>query len=280
MSVLLPLPLAGAYDYAAPPHLSLDAGDFVVVPLGPRQVVGVVWGPSTGDVAAAKVKSVVEKLPAVPLTEELRRFVDWVASYTLSPPGAVLRMVMRVPDALLPARTTTGYALSRSGHATLAAAEASLTAARRRVLEALKDMPPAPAADIARRAGCGAGVVRALVQLGLLEAVEIAIDRVADAPDWRRAGPRLSSAQELAANDLIAKVKAGGFGVTLLDGVTGSGKTEVYFAAIAAAIERGSQALVLLPEIALSAQWLQRFAERFGAPPAQWHSDLSHRERR
>jgi primosomal protein N' (replication factor Y) len=90
--------------------------------------------------------------------------------------------------------------------------------------------------------------------------------------------PELSPAQREAANDLIARFAAGG--VVLVDGVTGAGKTEVYFEAVAAALRAGRQALVLLPEIALTAQWLRRFEQRFGAPPAQWHSDLTAAERR
>jgi primosomal protein N' (replication factor Y) (superfamily II helicase) len=191
----------------------------------------------------------------------------------------VLRMAMSVPDALYPGHKIAGYALTARGRAALAA-ETELTPARRRVLQALADGPPAPAVDLARRAGCGPGVVRALIGPGLVEAVALPSRPPRAAPDWRRPGPRLSSAQELAAEDLVAKVNAGGFTTTLIDGVTGSGKTEVYFAAIAAALERGRQVLVLLPEIALSGQWLRRFTERFGAEPAQWHSDLGHAERR
>ena len=279
VSVLLPLPLAGAYDYLAPRELSLKPGDFVAVPLGRNEIPGVVWGHAAGEVAPSKLKRVVERLDAPPMTEPLRRLVDWVAAYTLAPPGAVLRMAMSVADALYPTRSITGYAPTARGRAALAA-EAGLTPARRRVLAALAEGPPAPAADIARRAGCGAGVVRALVAAGLVETVALPGRLPPDRPDWRRPGPRLSSAQEQAAAELVAKVREGGFSTTLIDGVTGSGKTEVYFAAIAAALERGRQVLVLLPEIALGGQWLRRFAERFGAEPAQWHSDLGHAERR
>src|SRR5713226_3754601 len=274
LSVLLPLPLAGVYDYLAPRALALEPGDFVVVPLGSRQLLGVAWGDATGDVAAAKLKAVIERLPAPPMREELRRLIDWVASYTLAPAGAVLRMAMSVPDALEPARTLVGYALSGRGRAALAASPESLTAARRRVLEVLAEGPPAPAADLARRAGCGAGVVRGLAALGLVEPLDLPSRPLPPSPDWRRPGPSLSAAQQAAADDLVAKVAQGGFSVTVLDGVTGSGKTEIYFAAIAAALARGKQVLVLLPEIALSAQFLSRFCDRFGTLPAQWHSDL------
>jgi primosomal protein N' (replication factor Y) (superfamily II helicase) len=275
--VLVPLPLDGAYDYAVPEGMRVMPGDFVAVPLGSRKLAGVVWGESEGGVAEHKIKSIAERLDAPSLSQELRQLIDWVASYTLSPPGAVLRMAMSVPDALQPARALAGLALSDTGKAALA--EADLTPSRKRVLAAALDMA-GTAADLARRGGSGAGVVRALAKAGLLEAIALPSRAPPQPPDWRRPGPQLSSAQELAATDLIAKIARGGFGVTFLDGVTGSGKTEVYFAAIAAALERDKQVLVLLPEIALSAQWLRRFAERFGVAPAQWHSDLSHAERR
>ena len=279
VSVLLPLPLAGAYDYLAPRAWALRPGDFVAAPLGRNEVVGVVWGDAADDVAPAKLKRVTERLDAPPMPDSLRRLIDWVAAYTLAPPGAVLRMAMSVPDALDPARAITGYAITEAGRAALAE-EGALTPMRRRLLQALVEGPAAPAADLARRAGCSPGVVRALFGLGLVEAVELPRRPPLALPDWRLPGPRLSSAQEQAAADLVAKVKQGGFTTTLIDGVTGSGKTEVYFAAIAAALECGKQALVLLPEIVLSGQWLKRFAERFGTEPAQWHSDLGHAERR
>ncbi len=276
--VLLPLPLGGAYDYAAAPELALSPGDFVRVPLGPRDVAGVVWDGAAGNVSEAKLKHVAERLPAPALKEELRRFIEWVANYTLAPAGAVLRMAMSVPDALVPARGRIVFALAEAGRAALGGGD-SATPARRRVLEVLASGPPLPAIELARQAACGAGVVRALAAAGLIEPVTVPRRLPPKAPDWQTPGPDLSPEQQEAANALTATVAENGFAVTLLDGVTGSGKTEVYFAAIAAALARGRQALVLLPEIALSAQWLARFAERFGAAPAEWHSDLSPSQR-
>jgi primosomal protein N' (replication factor Y) len=90
----------------------------------------------------------------------------------------------------------------------------------------------------------------------------------------------LSSDQKQAARHLVERAQAERFSTTVLDGVTGSGKTEAYFAAIAAALDAGRQVLVLLPEIALSAQWLERFRQRFGTLPAEWHSDIGHAARR
>jgi primosomal protein N' (replication factor Y) len=279
-SVLLPLPLEGAYDYEVPEELALAPGDFVRVPLGRRTVAGVVWGAATGDVAPEKLRPVLERLPAPPLHEELRRFVDWVANYTLSPRGAVLRMAMSVEDALLPPRHIAAFSPSAAGRALLAAGGDSLTPQRRRALAILSDGPPLPASELARQAACGTGVVRGLAQAGLVETVALPSQLPPATPDHRRPGATLSPAQRDAARVLAAAVATDAYSVTVLDGVTGSGKTEVYFAAIAAALERGRQVLVLLPEIALSTQWLARFAERFGAPPVEWHSDLGSAARR
>ena len=279
VSVLLPLPLAGAYDYSVPHELNVAPGDFVAVPLGRRQLVGVVWGTGSGDVADAKLKAIEEILPTPPLPEELRRFVDWTANYTLSAPGAVLRMAMSVPDALVPMRALSGYTLTEEGRAALSDSNSALTRPRRRVLEAASD-GAATAADLAERAACSAGVVKGLFAAGFLRGVDLPRRVTPPVPDFRRDGPPLSPAQEGAARELNEHVAQDGFSVTLLDGVTGSGKTEVYFAAIAACLARGKQALVLLPEIALSAQFLERFEARFGAPPALWHSELRHAQRR
>jgi primosomal protein N' (replication factor Y) (superfamily II helicase) len=279
VSVLLPLPLTGAYDYRIPPEWNLAPGDFVVAPLGGRKLAGVVWGDASGEVAAAKLKDLAQRLGVPPLAAELRRFIDWVANYTLASPGAVLRMAMSVPDALDPPRPLAAFALSAAGRATLAA-DAELTPSRRRVLVAAAEGPASPAADLARRAACGIGVVRACAAAGWLAPVDLPRRPPQALPDFRRPGRELSPAQQEAARELAGLVEEDRFSVTLLDGVTGSGKTEVYFAAIAACLARGKQALVLLPEIALSAQWLARFEMRFGAPPVLWHSELGHAQRR
>ena len=149
VSVLLPLPLEGPYDYEAAADAPLAPGDFVHVPLGGRTLVGVVWGAAKGDVEPQKLKRVIERLPVPPLREELRRLVDWVANYTLSPPGAVLRMAMSVPGALAPARGVTAYALGENGRAALAAGGDSLTSGASPRARRSRRRAAAP--------GCGAG---------------------------------------------------------------------------------------------------------------------------
>ncbi len=270
LAVLLPLPLAGCYDYRGE---DVAPGDFVVVPLGKREQIGVVWGPGTGEIPEARLKTVIAKLDLPPLPEVCRRFIDRVAAYILAPPGAVLRMAMSVSAALEPPRT-----LSAWRPASELPGEAKLTPARRRVIAVLADGPARPTAELAREAGVGAGVVKSMAVAGLLEAVELPPPPAFALPDGERAGPDLSPDQRAAAEALIGR--AGEGGVTLLDGVTGAGKTEVYFESVAATLRAGRQALVLLPEIALTGQWLERFEQRFGARPAEWHSDLTGVERR
>ena len=286
--VMLPLPLPEALDYLPPDGaMPPEPGSFVRVGLGSRRLVGVVWDAreeSGDEVPVERLKPVIEVLPTPPLRPEMRRFVERVAAYTLAPPGMVLRMAMSVEEALLPRAPRRLCAITPAGLAALAeevGAGNKLTAARRRVLQALHDDGACSIAELARRAGCGAGVVRGLIAAGCIGEEWVSSEPpAAPIPDWRAAGPSLSGDQEAAADRLVERVGEGGFSVTVLDGVTGSGKTETYFAAIAAALAAGRQVLVLLPEIALGAQWLDRFRRRFGAMPAEWHSDVSQSARR
>src|ERR1700731_2588215 len=282
--VLLPLPLPAALDYLAPEGTSPpEPGSFVNVSLGQRSLTGVVWDGGGDELPEERLKPIIEMLPTPRLQPELRRFVERVAAYTMAPPGSVLRMTMSVPEALLSPRPRRICAASPTGTAALAGAalETRLTPPRRRVLEVLCAGPPMPAAELARLAACGTGVVRDLISVGLVEERFGSTEASeSPSPDWRLSGPALSPDQSLAAQRLVASVGAGVFRVTVLDGVTGSGKTETYFAALAAALAAGRQGLVLLPEIALGAQWLERFRQRFGALPEQWHSDMTAAERR
>ncbi len=272
VSVLLPIAGAGPYDY----RLTEPApdGSIVRVPLGPRTVSGVIWGAGSGEVAPARIKNVEAVLPIPPFDCGFRGFLDWLAAYCMAPPGAVLRMALSVPAALEPPSVT--HVLVR-GHAP----PRRLSPQRAAVLAALDSGPPATQAALARRASVSAGVVRGLVRAGILRETATNKGGAADwpTPDPARPGLSLSPAQTAAAETLRDTVGRG-FSVTLLDGVTGSGKTEVYFEAIADALRNRRQTLVLLPEIALGAQWLARFERRFGARPAAWHSDLTPRQRR
>lgn len=273
------LPFAGPLTYAAPEGLALAPGDWVEVPLGKRTMVGVVWDDPPADapddgIDATKLKPVAARLEGLRMREPLRRVVDWVAAYTVSPHGAVLRMAVHLPaiqqaDALRVAYKAVPEPLPEG---------ARITDARARALEAAA-CEPLTANALAAAADTSAAVIRAMADAGLLQRVMLEPERP-PAPDSQRTGPALSAEQQAAASHLITAVEARRFQVDVLDGVTGSGKTEVYFEAIAAALNAGGQVLVLLPEIALTAQWLDRFRDRFGVYPTAWHSEVSPPNRR
>ncbi|MDE2198920.1 MAG: primosomal protein N' [Rhodospirillales bacterium] len=271
--VLLPYPFAGPFDYRLPAGLQAAPGDIVLVPLNRREEVGVVWdGPPDASLGDNRLRPVASVLDAPPMRADLRRLVDWVAAYTLSPPGDVLAMALRI-NALRPDAPALGWSAG-------AVPPLRLTPQRARVLAALAAQQPQSSAALQQAAGVSAGVIRAMADAGLLLPAPLPVTRPFAAPDPAHPGPALSADQQSAATALRAAVAARAFSVTLLEGVTGSGKTEVYLEAVAEALRAGRQTLVLLPEIALSAQWLDRFTARFGVAPAVWHSDLASRTRR
>ncbi|NOG72128.1 primosomal protein N' [Roseicella sp. DB1501] len=280
VSVLLPLPLAGAYDYAVPSSIPIRLGEFVSVPLNQRELVGVVWDPPAipepNPVPDRRLRPISATLPVPPMTESLRRFVDWVAAYTLSPPGAVLRMAMSVPAALEPPTPQAGWVLAPPG----GNSRPRITPERQRVLDAMRPGEPQAGAPLAEAARVSLGVLRGMAENGLIRPALLPHRRRFAWPDPAHPGPALAADQQAAGAALREAVAARRFGVTLLTGVTGSGKTEVYLDAVAECLVQGRQALVLLPEIALSAQWLDRFRARFGVAPALWHSEVTSRTRR
>ena len=273
VGILLPLPLAGAYDYKLPAGLNMGRGALVAAPLGNREVLGVVWGAAEGTVGDNRLK-VAEPLEGAPaLPGKLCDFIDWVADYTLNPPGAILAMALRSRGAFEPEARRIAYV---KGDVT----PPRMSAARARALEMAGDGLARSVSGLAEDANVSAAVVRGLIQAGALVPTELPEFTPFRAPDADFAAPTLNPDQSEAAASLCSAVAAKTFSVHLLDGVTGSGKTEVYFEAIAAALAAGRQALILLPEIALTVQFLERFAQRFGTRPAEWHSDLSQKERR
>ncbi|MEC7396304.1 MAG: primosomal protein N', partial [Pseudomonadota bacterium] len=226
--VLLPLPLEGPYDYRVPPDLPLIPGDFVQVPLGKQTRVGVVWDPvelgtkdSSAVVVDSRLREIEARLETWRMTDSMRRFVDWVSAYSMAAPGAVLRMAMSIPEALSPGRPRIVYRLAENPP------DYRATAARTRVVAELTDRPARGAINLARESGTGVGVIRGLADIGVLDAVELSDDAPLPQPDPRLPRPKLSEDQADAAADLVAKTQNGDPSVTLLDGVTGAGKTEV-----------------------------------------------------
>ncbi len=273
VGVLLPLPLAGAYDYKLPAGSNAGRGALVAAPLGNREVLGVVWGAAEGTVGDNRLKLAepLEGSPALPA--KLCDFIDWVADYTLNPPGAILAMALRSRGAFEPEARRIAYV---KGDAT----PPRMSAARARALEVAGDGLARSVSGLAEDANVSSAVVRGLIQAGALVPTELPEFSPFQSPDPCFAAPILNPDQRAAATALGDAVAAKNFSVHLLDGVTGSGKTEVYFEAVAAALAQEKQVLILLPEIALTVQFLERFAQRFGTRPAEWHSDLSQKERR
>lgn len=273
IGVLLPLPFNDVFDYKTEENVPL--GSFVRVPFGRERQIGVVWkiGRSS-KLEENKIKAVSEVLNFPPLSEALRKFVTFVASYNMAFLGLTLKMVMGVKAVFDDNQTMTLYRLSGK---TLAEAKLKNSDARWRVMELLRHYPYTRA-EICTGAGCGSSVVKTMIDAGVLEPFTVEKKKSFQLPDAEHQKVSLTAEQAEAAARLVAKI-GGGFSVTLLDGVTGSGKTEVYFEAVARALELGRQVLILVPEIALTTQWLGRFEKRFGVKPACWHSGLGQRER-
>ena len=274
--VLLLNAALGPLDYRVPHGMSVQPGSIVVAPLGPRQLTGVVWEPermpSDAEVGDNRLRNLLAAHDAPPLKSELRRLVEWTASYYLAPPAAVLRMALPSSSALEGGRTVLEYRAT-------GIVPARLTPQRAQALERIGDRQGL-VRELAMIAGVSDGVIRGLCKAGAIEAVEVSLDTPFDAPDPGHAPPDLTGAQQAAASRFADAVKARAFQTFLLDGVTGSGKTEVYFEAIAEALRHGRQSLVMLPEIALTEPFLRRFAARFGTQPVAWHSDLRQSQRR
>ena len=270
--VLVPMPAPGPYSYGVAAGATVAPGSIVAVPLGPRLVPGVVWDGPAGKVDAKKLRAIDHVFDCPPLDASMRRFIDWLADYTLSPPGLVARMALRVPAAFEPEPAIDGIVWTGGK-------PEKLTGPRARVLDMAEGGVAWTKSGLAKAAGVSTTVVDGLMAQGLFDTVAIPPPPIVPLPDPALGRTHLTSDQEAAAAALRDAVGKGGFSVSLIDGVTGSGKTEVYFEAIAEALGQGRQVLVLMPEIALTHAFLDRFHDRFGARPAEWHSDLSPRQR-
>jgi len=272
VDVLLPYALAGCYSYSVPPHIEVAAGDFVHVPLGTRHTVGVVWADRPQPAADLKLRPIAARIELPPLPELTRRVIEWIAAYYLEPVGNILRLCLRVPGVFDARRETIGYVAGP-------VEPERLTPQRTRVLEVARQGVPLRASELAAEAAVGVGVVHGLARQGALRGVALSPFLPFAAPDPLGHRVALNPEQAGAAEQLRQAVAARSFSVTLIDGVTGSGKTEVYFEAMAAALSQGRQVLLLLPEIALTQSFLERVEQRFRAQPAEWHSGVRQRER-
>ncbi|QFT94318.1 Primosomal protein N' [Roseovarius sp. THAF9] len=274
VGVLTTQPLGRVLDYKAPEG-GCHLGAFVEVPLGPRKVLGVVWGAGKGDYDLSKVRSVIRVLDAAPMREELQAFIQKAADYTLTPLPAMLRLATRAPGLGDPPSMQKIYRLGQGR-------PDRETEARRKVIAVLEEYGGLgfTLKEVSDMAGVTSSVVKGLVKQGVVREEDTPRDAPFPRLDPARPGAALTEDQAVAAEALRAGLRDGEFGTTLLRGVTGSGKTEVYLEAVAECIAQGRQALVLLPEIALTSEFLTRVQARFGVKPAEWHSGVTMTERR
>ncbi|MGF7147936.1 primosomal protein N' (replication factor Y) [Sphingomonas zeicaulis] len=269
-------PALGPLDYRVDREHVVEPGSIVLAPLGPRQLAGVVWEPermpSDAEVGDNRLRPLLGVYDLPPLGAPLRRLIEWTSDYYLSPPAAVLRMALSSASALDASRTVTEYRLTGQ-------VPDRMTPMRTQALERIGERQGL-VRELATIADVSDGVIRGLVKAGAIEAVEVSVDDPYPRPDPGFARPELSPEQARVAGTLADAVSAHGFQTFLLDGVTGSGKTEVYFEAVARALNEDGQTLVLLPEIALTEPFLRRFEGRFGHQPVAWHSGLRQSQRR
>lgn len=273
VGVLLPLPFDKPFDYKI--ETEVEIGQIVEVPFGKDKQIGVIYKlEATSDLEISKIKSIIKVFDFPPISKTMLKFIEWVATYNMAPIGLVLKMVISVRSVFEPSPMTILYKLSGK---TLAEAKLKNSDARWHVMDLLKHAPYTRQ-EIAKGAGVSQSVIKTLIDAQVLEPVYIENKREFLEPVGNFIKVDLTTEQQNAANYLCQKIN-NGFSVTLLDGVTGSGKTEVYFEAVAKAIENGRQVLILVPEISLTTQWLNRFQKRFGVRPANWHSGLTIKER-
>ncbi|MFO7772129.1 MAG: primosomal protein N' [Roseovarius gahaiensis] len=274
VGVMTTQPLDRVLDYRAPEG-GCHVGAFVEVPLGPRKVIGVVWGPGRGDFDRSKIRQVIRVLDVAPMRAEMQDFLQRAADYTLTPMPAMLRLATRAPGLTNPPSMQKIYRLGQG-------TPDRMTDARRRVLDVLQEFGGLAFTlkELAEQAGVTASVIKGLVKHGAVQEEDCPRDLPYPplAPD--RPGKALTEDQATVADSLRSGICGGGYGTTLLRGVTGSGKTEVYLEAVANTLRQRRQALVLLPEIALTSEFLTRIEARFGARPAEWHSGVTMTERR
>ena len=273
--VLTTQPIDRALDYKAPEG-GCFRGAFVEVPLGPRKVLGVVWGAGRGDFDISKIRSVIRVLDVAPMRDELRLFLEKSGEYTLTSMASMLRLATRAPGLMDPPAMRKIYVRGTLHEGV------KLTEARKRVLDILDEYGGAPftLGELSELAGVTSSVVKGLVKLGVVLEQNTPRDAAFPTLDASASGKNLTDAQSQAAQALREIVAQDHYATALLRGVTGSGKTEVYLEAVAQALGQGQQVLVLLPEIALTAEFLTRVQARFGALPAEWHSGVTMTDRR
>lgn len=273
--ILLPLPVeSSVYCYRIPDYVSVPPlGIFVSVPVKSRKMIGIVWKKKIDDrMALEKIKWVSKIHWDYRLPENLVRMIRFVSAYTMSPLGAVLKLAMPAPETIVHPPYTATYSLQKP---TVKCTR--LTPARKRILRALEPSP-LQKSSLMKLSKTSKATIDRLTQLGIIrESRTLDIPRQ-EFPKGLDTNIALSPEQQKATDTIAKYFKT--FKSIVLDGVPGSGKTEIYFKSICQVLRDNGQVLVLLPEIALSEQWLERFAQRFGIKACVWHSKITQKNRR
>jgi len=283
VNIALPIGLEGFYSYKVPDGIDAVIGSLVTVSLKKRKVKGVIWdGDSsvTLDPSDERLREIDLVHDCPPINKALRRFTEWVANYYLAPLGLVLKMVLNSPKSFDPAPPTLRRFQVKKD------LSVKLTSPRRRVLEYLESNSDKSEDDVlypsrsgfAKAIGVSKSVIDGLISCGILEEILLSQGSSQQTP-MKHDGISLNRDQEAAAKILCDGLLERNFGVFLLEGVTGSGKTEVYLKAIAQALAEGRQALVLLPEVALTAQFIDRCSLQLNVVPHEWHAQVSQKNR-
>lgn len=274
VAVLVPRPVGGTLDYFAPSG-GVCCGQLVEVPLGKGVEIGLIWGPAQGGIESSRVKQINKILDTAPIGRPMREFLKQAAAYTLTPLPLMFRLMTRAPGIRTPRPTRKVLRLT-------GAKPDNLTPTRRKVIEQFEanNGTPMSAAEIRNLTNVSSGVIKGLIEQGVLEQDLVLVDEAYPQSDPYQSGFELSPEQEAASTELRRMVEMGEFSTTLLKGVTGSGKTEVYLEAVAATLKADRQVLVLVPEIALTTEFITRVTERFGGKPGEWHSEVGSSERR
>ena len=274
VKVLIPNVVNAGYDYRLTGPATL--GQFVACRVMNRPYIGVVWGFGDSGLPPEKIKDVSAVYDARLAITDLQ-WIAKMSGWTLMTPGAVLRLIVNVPDAFSPPKMEQLYGLNITD-------AVRMTASRQAVADAFasNDNEPMSATDVQNIARVSPSVVRTMISGGILVPKEQrARPTEYNSPEYHDCGNIVLNPEQQSAADVIgAAIDSGGFSVHLLDGITGSGKTQVYFDAAWRAYSRGGSVLLMMPEIALTAQFMHRFAARFGAAPVVWHSNLTAARRR
>lgn len=273
--VLLLNAAVGPLDYRVPDRMDVVPGSIVLAPLGPRKIPGVVWEKDSfevDEIDSKKLRPLIEVRDVPPISAPLRRLIEWTAQYYFAAPASVLRMVLSSGAAFTDNRPIIEYRMNGT-------LPERMTPQRQQAIDRLLDVQ-GTIGELALKAEVSVAVIRGLEKQGIFDRFEVSAFGAQQPPDPDHGTPKLNDDQRHVADILTEAVAASEFKTFLLDGVTGSGKTEVYFEAVAEAIKQGKQTLVLLPEIALTEPFLERFVQRFGTEPVTWHSSLKQSDRK